>query len=94
MAQIYDFTAPQQENDAHFVVITPTGESIDCEILFTFQSDDFGKDYIVYTDNSLDENGEQRIYAAIYDPEGNDLALQEIKTRAEWEMIDRLLEDY
>ena len=81
-------------SDGRFVVINPQGEHIDCEILFTFDSDDTGKSYVVYTDNTRDRNGELRTYASIYDPTGQDLSLKEIRTRAEWEMIDRLLEEY
>ncbi len=84
----------QNGSDGKFVVINPQGEHIDCEILFTFDSDDTGKSYVVYTDNTRDQNGELKVYASIYDPEGKDLSLREIKPRAEWEMIDKLLEDY
>ncbi len=84
----------EPHDDSKLVVINARGERIECEILFTFDSDDFGKSYVIYTDNTRDEEGELRAYASIYDPEGNDLSLQEIKTRAEWEMIDKLLEEY
>lgn len=33
-----------------FMVTDDEGKEIECEILFTFKSDETGKDYIVYTD--------------------------------------------
>ena len=40
-----------------FNVIDDNGNNIECEILFTFESDETGKNYIVYTDNTTDEHG-------------------------------------
>ena len=42
-----------------FNVIDDNGNNIECEILFTFESDETGKNYIVYTDNTTDEHGNQ-----------------------------------
>jgi uncharacterized protein YrzB (UPF0473 family) len=81
----------QPKNEAEFTLINADGKEIRCEVLFTFDSEDFHKSYIVYTDHSVDEFGVERVYASIYDPSGKDLRLQEIKTKAEWEMIDHLL---
>ena len=81
-------------NNGNITVIDPQGHPVECEILFTFDSQDFGKSYVVYTDHTTDRDGVQKVYAAIYDPEGKDLTLQEIRTKAEWKMIDKLLEDY
>ena len=43
-----------------FKVLDETGKEIECEMLFTFDSDETGKNYMVYTDNSLDEEGNTR----------------------------------
>ncbi len=79
------------EDDSRLIVINPEGREIECEILFTFDSDDFGRSYVVYTDHSMDEDGMDRLYASIYDPSGADLSLKEIKSKAEWDMIEHLL---
>ncbi len=81
------------DSDGKFIVINPEGKEIRCQILFTFDSEDFGKSYIVYTDHSTDQYGVERVYAAIYDPTGEDLSLKEIKSKAEWKMIDCLLNE-
>ena len=46
-----------------FQVINEKGEKIECEVLFTFDSDETKKSYIVYTDNTLAEDGSTKVYA-------------------------------
>ena len=45
------------ENNNTFKVINDEGKEIVCDILFTFDSEETKKSYIVYTDNSKDEAG-------------------------------------
>ena len=49
-----------------FKVIDEKGNEIECEVLFTFESDETGKNYIVYTDNTTDDLGNTKVYASIY----------------------------
>ena len=56
------------ENNTTFKVINDQGVEITCDILFTFDSDETKKSYIVYTDNSKDEQGNVQVFASIYDP--------------------------
>ena len=72
-------------------VTNDKGETIVCDILFTFDSEETGKSYIVYTDNSKDENGKVRVYASIYDPKNPNSKLEEIKTEKEWKVIETIL---
>lgn len=67
------------------------GESIDCDILFTFDSDETGKSYIAYTDNTKDEFGNVRVYANTYDPTGKDLSLKPLTSEKEWKVIENIL---
>ncbi len=68
------------------------GEEIVCDILFTFDSEETGKSYIVYTDNSKDENGKVRVFASIYHPNDPKTRLEDIKTDKEWKIIDTILQ--
>ena len=68
------------------------GEEVVCDILFTFDNDETGKSYIVYTDNTKDENGKVRVYASIYNPNDPKSKLEEIKTDKEWKVIDTILQ--
>ena len=47
----------ERELENTFKIINEKGEEVVCDILFTFDSDETKKSYIVYTDNSKDENG-------------------------------------
>ena len=74
-----------------FKVINDRGEEIMCDILFTFDSEETGKSYIVYTDNSKDETGNIQVYASIYDPNAENQKLEPITTEAEWKVIETIL---
>ena len=80
-----------EEKNRNFTVTDNSGKTLEYEILFTFDSEETGKSYIVFTDNSLDEDGSIITYAATYDKNGETLALQDIKTDKEWDLIEHLL---
>lgn len=67
------------------------GNTKEYEILFTFDSDETKKSYIVFTDNEKDSDGSIMTYAAIYDKCGEELKLQNIETEREWNVIENLL---
>lgn len=79
------------ENKNIFTITNDKGESLECEVILTIESDEYGKNYIVYTDHSMDENGNYRTYASIYDPTGKSLDLKAVETDEEWEMIESVL---
>lgn len=81
------------ENKNSFTVINEDGKKIKCDVLFTFDSDETGKSYIVYTDNTRDENNNIQVYASIYNPESLDnMELLPIESEKEWKVIESLLE--
>jgi len=73
-------------------VTNDRGEEVVCDILFTFDSDETGKSYIVYTDNTKDENGKVRVFASIYNPNDPKTKLEDIKTDKEWKIIETILQ--
>ena len=80
-----------EEKKGVFTIVNDKGEEIECEILFTFDSDETKKSYIVYTDNTLDEEGSTKVYASIYDPTGQNPALMPIESEKEWLVIENIL---
>ena len=66
------------------------GNQVECEILFTYHSDDLDKDYIVFKDNST---GEISAYIYVENADGEGDTIQ-IESDAEWEMLEELLEEY
>ena len=76
-----------------FKVINDEGKEVECEVLFTFESDETKKNYIVYTDNTLDEEGNTKVYASIYNPDQDETKLLPIETDKEWKIIETILEE-
>ena len=54
-------------------------------------SEETNKNYIVYTDNSKDEEGNIQVYASVYDPENPKSKLEPIETEKEWKVIETIL---
>ena len=72
-------------------VINEKGQEIECTLLFVYDSDQFDKNYIVYTDNTVDEDGCTQVYASIYDPTGESNDLGNIDSQDEWDTIQWIL---
>lgn len=82
-----------KEELVKFKVFDDNGKEVECEVLFTFDSDETGKSYMVYTDNSIDEEGNTRVYASIYNPNEDEVKLEPIETDREWTIIEKILEE-
>ena len=67
------------EKNNKFNVIDKDGNEIECEVLFTFESEETKKNYIVYTDNTKDNKGNIRVFASIYDPNADNSELLRVK---------------
>jgi len=74
-----------------FTIIDEEGNEITYDILFTFDSEETKKSYVVFTDNTTDESGSIATFASIYDPTGENKELLPIETDAEWDLIENLL---
>ena len=59
------------------------GNEIICEVIATYHDDNTNKDYIVYTDKTLDENKKLKVYYGLYEKVGNGIKLKEAKTPEE-----------
>ena len=75
-----------------FCMLDENGNEVVYDVLFTFESDETHKNYIVYTDNTRDETGNVEVYASIYDPEDPHSKLEAIKTEKEWKVIETILD--
>ena len=80
------------EEKKKFTVLDENGRQVVCEPLFTFESDETKKQYVVYTDNSKDEEGNVRVFASIYQMTDKGGELLPIKTDKEWKVIETILE--
>lgn len=75
-----------------FTVMNDEGKEVECEVLFTFDSEETNKSYMVYTDNTTDTDGNVKVYASVYDPNGDNTELLPIETEREWKIIETILE--
>jgi len=74
-----------------FIILNRNKEEVECEVLFTFESEETKKNYIVYTDNTKDSNGNIRVFASIYNPDSEDRALLPIESDKEWNVVEAIL---
>lgn len=81
----------ESENKNIFTITNDKGQKVECEAILTIDSEEFGNHYIAYTDHTMDDNGNIKTYASIYDPTGKSLDLKPITTDEEWDMIEAVL---
>ena len=75
-----------------FTLLDENGNEKEYEVLFTYECDQTEKNYIAYTDNSKDENGDTVVYASIYHQEDSTGRLEAIEDEREWKIIEAVLE--
>ena len=81
-----------EEKKNEFEIFNDNGEKVKCNALFTFESDETNKNYIIYTDNTFDEGGNRKVYASTFDPKEDNPILGAIETDKEWKIIETILE--
>ena len=79
------------EKENIFTIIDNKGKERQCEVLFTFESDETKKNYIVYTDNTLDHEGNVRVYASIYNQKDKGVELEPINSERERKIVETIL---
>ena len=67
------------------------GKTVECDVLFTFESEDTMKSYVGYTDHSVSSNGRKNIYVSSFDPFGAKLELHDITDEKELKMVSEVL---
>lgn len=75
-----------------FSMLDENGNEVVYDVLFTFESEETNKNYIVYTDNSKDDKGNIQVFASIYDPDDPKSKLEAIETEKEWKVIETILD--
>lgn len=81
----------KKKETSFFTVTNKDGKETEFEILFTFESDETNKKYIVYTDNTLDKDEYIKTYASIYEETDNVLKLTPIEDDKEWNLVEKLI---
>ena len=85
--------AKEKDTEGKFAILDDKGHEVECDVLFTFDNEETGKSYIVYTDNTLDEEGNTNVFASVFDPTGKNLELQPVESDKEWKIIEVILSE-
>jgi uncharacterized protein YrzB (UPF0473 family) len=87
-----------EHGEKQITVIDENGNEQLCEVLFTFNSDEFEKSYVLYfpVGAEEDDNEEIEIHASSFLPkeDGEDGELEPIESDEEWEMIEEMLNTF
>src|SRR3954447_15338743 len=85
-------------DEKNITVIDENGNEQLCEVLFTFDSEEFGKSYVLYYPLGADEDDDEEIeiHASAFTPteDGQDGELMPIETDEEWDMIEEMLNTF
>lgn len=71
-----------------FNVINENGIKVDCDVIGMFVHDN--KNFIIYTDNMVDN--EKEVFASLYKLDGNNMILLPITSDSDWDLVDKYLE--
>lgn len=83
--------------DNKLTYVDENGNEVLCEVLFTFNSEEFNKNYVLfYPVGSEDEDGGINVMAASYVEleDGTAGELQNVETDEEWDLIEEMLESF
>ena len=75
------------------VQLEKNGKIVECDVLFTFDSEDTMKSYVGYTDHSVASNGRKNIYVSAYNPLKRGIELEDITDERELAMVREVLEE-
>ncbi|WP_174730012.1 DUF1292 domain-containing protein [Mesobacillus harenae] len=87
-----------EHGENNITIIDENGNEQLCEVLFTFDSEEFGKSYVLYYPIGAEDDDEEEIeiHASSFNPDEADGEgdLTPIETDAEWDMIEEMLETF
>ena len=82
-------------NNKKNVMITtlPDGTKEEVEVLLAFKFNDNNKEYVIYTKNEVDDNGNVTIYISNVVRVGNNVTLSTVSDDNEWTRIKNVLRE-
>lgn len=83
------------ENENRLTYVDENGNEILCEVLFTFESEEFNKNYVVFYEVGQDDEEGIEVMAASYVPTEDGIGeLSAIETDEEWELVEEVLQQF
>jgi uncharacterized protein YrzB (UPF0473 family) len=87
-----------EHGEKQITVIDENGNEQLCEVLFTFESEEFKKSYVLYYPLGAEEDDSEEIeiHASSFNPnsDGEDGELEPIETEEEWDLIEEMLNTF
>ena len=75
------------------VTVLPDGTEEEVEVLLAFEFKDNNKEYVIYTKNEEDENGNVTIYISNVVRNGDKVSLTTVADDSEWTRIKNVLRE-
>lgn len=83
--------------DLSFIAVNKDGEQVKYQTIATYEDKETKKNYIVYTDNTYDNNGKLKIFYSLFKNINNSIKLIEITSNEDkkiaLEIIKELIKD-
>ncbi|KMY50895.1 DUF1292 domain-containing protein [Peribacillus loiseleuriae] len=87
-----------EHGENNITIVDENGNEQLCEVLFTFDSEQFNKSYVLYYPISAedDEDEEMEIHASSFVPseDNKDGELSPVETEEEWDVIEEMLSTF
>ena len=77
------------DKDNYITLKDENNKELNVEVLFTFESSENNKTYVVYTDHSKDSDQKEKVFAGIYDEKKS--MLNPIETKEDYNLIENIL---
>lgn len=74
-------------------IISVDGTKEDVEVIIAFEFKDTKKEYVVYTKNEKDENGNVTVYVSNVDRSSGEAKLLGVESESEWKRIKDVLRE-
>ena len=74
-------------------IVSNDGAIEDVEVILAFEFKDTNKEYVVYTKNEKDENGNVTVYVSNIDRSGDEPKLVGVESENEWNKIKDVLRE-
>lgn len=74
-------------------IVNEHGETEEVEVVLAFEFKDNHKEYVVYTKNEKDENGNVTVYVSNVDRSEGDPKLMGVESEEEWDRIKDVLRE-
>ena len=88
----YDLLQREEEKKI-MSIVNENGETEEVEVILAFEFKDNKKEYVVYTKNETDENGNVTVYVSNVDRSSGEPKLLGIDNESEWDRIKDVLRE-